>query len=256
LRGGDGEVDCRGQAAVTDSLYFLIIVTGLCVLLFSYASSYGTDIDFLLSQKYNSDFCTDALKTILYSSTPRDPSESIYDPDAEIDHLLAYLKEDYFENSAFSNETMLIMQRSVSSVLAPREESFDYLFTLSLPSEEEYLFVFMHLSDYRLEPFFTEGRRLERVAAGAQRVDLFCNLDSASVTPDKVRRTLARAGSAIQSSAVVLLTKRVDTAPENLKVQADLIMWTPALLTESEAGNAAWYKENWNCREISDFEAA
>src|SRR3989344_3312120 len=55
----------RGQAAVTDALYFLLIVTSISVFLFSFSNGYGNTVSAQIVQNYNSDFATDALKTIL-----------------------------------------------------------------------------------------------------------------------------------------------------------------------------------------------
>ena len=244
----------KGQAAVTDALYFLMIITGLCILLFSYASSYGKSVDSILLKKYNSDFSTDALKSVLYSSTPRDPAENIYDSDVEIDHLLAYLKEDYFENTGFSDETKLVLYNSISDVLAPKLGSFDYLFTFTVPSNDEYIYVLLHLSSYHTVEYVENNRLLDKVVLDTPaKVDLFCNANGIAVDPGKVKDLIAKLGSTVQSSAVVLLTKKVGTTPEGIKVQVDLIMWPPSLLTDSSDGNVPWYTRNWDCVDVSTF---
>ena len=88
----------RGQAAVTDAIYFLIVVSFLSVFMFGFSNSYGNNVKEKIYNEYSTSFATSAMKTILYSSTPRDPKKSIYDSagkDDEIDYLLAMVKEDY-----------------------------------------------------------------------------------------------------------------------------------------------------------------
>lgn len=247
-------MDCKGQAAVTDALYFLSIITGLCILLFSYSSGYGVSVDSLISKKYNSDFCTDSLRTILYSSTPRNSSDSIYTQDAEIDYLLAYIKEDYYAIKGFNKETMLVLQKNIKDVLAPKAGSFDYLFTLSLPSDEEYLFVLMHISNYSYGPGSDPGRRTESVVRDESKpkVDLFCGYEagppvSNSVKVNDIKSLLAKLSSTVQASTRILL---ISDDESTVNAQADLIMWTPAIIETLD-----YYKteSNWKCIEVSDF---
>lgn len=244
----------RGQAAVTDSFYFLMIVTGLCILLFSYSSNYGVSIDSSLARKYTSDFATDALKTFLYSSTPRNPANSIYDSGIEIDHLLAYIKEDYYQRNGeslkknFSPEVEKVIQSSISRILSPVSDSSDYLLTFSIPTSGEYIFVLLHLSNYSISETFSEGKLIGTVALGSPpKGDLFCNRNNA-LTQNKIRDLLARAGRTVQSSAIVLLPTPTET---NLKAQVDLIMWTPSTISpDASKSNLEYYKAEWDCVDI------
>ena len=107
-------LNSKGQAAVTDALYFLLIVTGVSILLFSFANSYGNTVREKITSNYNTTFSTDALKTILYSSTPRDPSKSLYDDPTriEVDHLLEVLKEDYSDDGSISCSAKKCLQKT------------------------------------------------------------------------------------------------------------------------------------------------
>ena len=141
----------RGQAAVTDALYFLLIVTSISVFLFSFSNGYGNTVSAQIAQNYNSDFATDALKTILYSSTPRNPDSSIYglSSEVEIDQLLAYVKEDYADKRYLTEKTMLILAQDINSIMAPLGDNFDYIFYLSVPRDQEdvrqkFIFIFFH----------------------------------------------------------------------------------------------------------------
>ena len=80
----------KGQAALTDALYFLMLVSIISTMLFFYASNYGLTLQQRVSNQYWREYTTGALETILYSSTPRDPEKSLYAPpdEIEVDHLL------------------------------------------------------------------------------------------------------------------------------------------------------------------------
>ena len=245
----------KGQAAVTDALYFLSIITGLCILLFSYSSGYGASIDSMLSAKYNTDFCTDSLRTILYSSTPRNSADDIYDPDAEIDSLLAYTKEDYYMKKSFNRETMLVLQKVVQDVVAPKADSFDYLFTITLPSTEEYIFVLMHVSNYSYEARHEEGRRYEVpiLDIAKPKVDMFCGYDNSnpshnSVEVNDITTLLAKLSKTVQASTRISLIP--DDAEDLVNARADLIMWTPTII-----GTLDYYKTDphWKCIEVPDL---
>ena len=124
----------KGQAAVTDALYFLLIVTGVSILLFSFANSYGNTVREKITNNYNTTFSTDALKTILYSSTPRDPSKSLYADPAkiEVDPLLAFLKEDYSDDGSISCSAKKVLAKDIKEILSPIATNFDYAFFVSI----------------------------------------------------------------------------------------------------------------------------
>ena len=138
----------RAQAAVTDALYFLLIVTGITIFLFGFSNSYGVTVDSELVKNYNVDFTTDALKTILYSSVPRDPTQTLYDNSDEIDHLLAYVKEDYSDDQELQDTTKDVLAQNIIGIMAPVANNFDYLFVISVPegstTSRSFVFVFLH----------------------------------------------------------------------------------------------------------------
>ena len=89
--------------------------------LYFVANGYGNSVAAQLSRQFSMDYSTAALKTILYSSTPRNPNQNLYDPNAEIDHLLAFVKEDYADDAQID----LITQK-VLAVDIPILRPFDY----------------------------------------------------------------------------------------------------------------------------------
>ncbi len=117
----------RGQAAVTDALFLLLIVGVLSASLFGFSSSYGESVSRYLSNQYRTDFAVSALKTMLYTSVPRDPSQSLADA-VETDYLMAAVKEDFADDSSLSGETMLMLRNSSRIAMKPVSTGFDYSF--------------------------------------------------------------------------------------------------------------------------------
>ncbi len=143
-------LNSKGQAAVTDALYFLLIVTGVSILLFSFANSYGNTVREKITSNYNTTFSTDALKTILYSSTPRDPSKSLYDDPTriEVDHLLAFLKEDYSDDGSISCSAKKVLAKDIKEILSPIATNFDYAFFVSITGVgEKYVYILLKATD-------------------------------------------------------------------------------------------------------------
>lgn len=118
----------RGQAAVTDALYFLLIITSLAVFLFAFANGYGNSVSQSLQRKYEVDFASSAMETLFNQSIPRDTTMSI-DDTTEADYLLTALKEDYADDLLL-NETGGSLTKSISDIMSPISDSRDYLFFL------------------------------------------------------------------------------------------------------------------------------
>jgi len=140
----------EGQAAITDALYFLTIVVGLSTFLFVFSVSYGNLVDAKIRQAFEIDYTTSALKTLFYSSAPRDASKTLTIKEGsecrtqEIDYLLALVKEDYL-NGADINETNLLLSKNIKTVMRPLEKSHDYLYYM-FDSLGNPVFVFLHSS--------------------------------------------------------------------------------------------------------------
>jgi len=170
-------MNCKGQAAVTDTIYFLLIVTGLCVFMFSFANNYGAIVGSEVGRQYYIDYSSSALKTILYVSTPRDITQTLsYDPgldeDVEIDHLSAFIKEDYADDSTLEKNTQITVANTVRNIMRPIADSFDYLFYISVPElagDRKMIFVTLRISEpggnskYWLckKPFLVEQQEIE-----------------------------------------------------------------------------------------------
>jgi hypothetical protein len=128
----------RGQAAITDAIYFLVIATALSAFLFSFSLSYGQSLEQNVQRKEIQEFTASALKTIIYTSIPRDPAQRITaaviaDPSTtETDFLLAGIKEDYFDDQALGDSAPLL-RNNVHLAMLPLEPANDYLFYFYIP---------------------------------------------------------------------------------------------------------------------------
>ena len=144
---------CKGQAALTDSLFFLAIVAAITAMLFFYMTSYGQRMNNQLDSFYTRDFAADSLKVITYVNTIRDGTElqkhidgaycSGGCPVPEFDYLLALMKEDYSDNQEFTPQTTNAIALTLNSVLKPFDDSVDYAFYLLSEGEDDFLFLLL-----------------------------------------------------------------------------------------------------------------
>ena len=118
----------KGQAAITDSLYFLMIVSALSIILFIISVNYGNTVTEQIKRQYNAEYATSAFKTIFYSSTPRIPGDSLENT-PEVDSLLAVIKEDYADDSLL-NRTEGLLANNVVGIMEPVHDNFDYVFSI------------------------------------------------------------------------------------------------------------------------------
>jgi hypothetical protein len=141
--------ESRGQAAITDAIFFLLIVTGLAVFLFSFSATYGNSVNERFAMKYSQDVAIDSIKAILHSSVSR-KNFSLYEENEEIyvDSFLALMKEDYTENKSLEDNTKLVLASNVMRVLSPLSPSEDFMFLIYESKTLAYtpFFVLLHLS--------------------------------------------------------------------------------------------------------------
>jgi len=257
----------KGQAALTDAMFFLLIVTGLSVFLYFFANSFGENVNRALLRQSNSDFAASTLATILYSSTPRDPNGSIYDKDAEIDHLLAYIKEDYASHGPPDTELLLspdtkkVIASDIKAILSPISNSFDYLFFIWVPSSSSsptatYVVSILHMSNiaslcnYYLKnpglpkPEMCSGFNPDDPASQLAHIDLFCN----NLSVDKVSKLYSRTGTAGQAFSKIKLVKKIDPSNrssdsfDESDAEADFIIWSPVDVVQ--------LTQDWGCSAI------
>jgi hypothetical protein len=139
-------VNCRGQAALVDSIFFLTIVSIICTTLFFFTINYGLQTELQITSFYSRDFSSALLKVITYINVPRD-GVSIKDSQAsgvfQSDYLLALIKEDYADTKSISEPTTMAIVRTLDQVVKPFDASIDYAFFMASESQNEYLFLLL-----------------------------------------------------------------------------------------------------------------
>jgi len=237
-------MNSKGQAAVTDALYFLLIITFLSIFLFGFANSYGNLVREQVNDEYNTAFTTNALKTILYSSTPRDPSENIYSS-SEVDYLLSLIKEDYSDDLQIDTAERKVFGKTILSVLSPIQDTKDYMFYIRVPSESEnkkMIYFFIHSTNFEKEAVPSEGLGRNFFIYSANEIashsNFFCGLKSVDGVMksfegqeyidliarfDKLR---ANIGSVSEASSSITLVKETDDGElKNFNAEVILMIW-------------------------------
>ncbi len=241
--GGVGE---KGQAAITDAMYFLLIVSGLCVFLFVFSASYGENVSRQINREFNAEFTASALKTILYSSTARDTTQSLYEYGAEIDYLLAFVKEDYSDDEKFSDEILVVLADDINAVMSPYSSANDYLFTIVVSEDRKYAFTLIHLSIFT----FTDERSAEVSVSDPAHIDYICS--SNGVTDRKKDILKTNVGNTAASFSKILLAKEKPALRDYTTIEAEteLVVWNPKQLP-SEIFNVG----DWDCDDLEDIRA-
>ncbi len=214
----------RGQAALTDALYFLLIVSTLSTFLFFFAANYGLVVQQKVVNQYWSEYATGALETILYSSTPRIAGQTLENSE-EVDYLLAAVKEDFADDGQLF-ETKPILAQNIFGIMQPLAGNFDYLFYLYLSDAKDFAYVLLYTKDPVISPT-PGGRPSEVVVTPGSAFLYFCepeNLDALELLTESV-------GSSAQSSARIQLVSLDEAGNASYPVaQANLTMWVPTPL--------------------------
>ncbi len=201
----------RGQAALTDSLYFLMIAGILSVWLFYSGATYGLAIEAQGLEQYLQEYSRSSLETILYSSTPREPGISL-DEATEIDYLLAAVKEDYADDASL-NETKTVLLQQIKSVMQPMRPSFDYVFYIYLSDRQEFVVTLLYISEIEEADgvFKLTGKDLVLSCLPEKKSDL-SNL-------------LSSVGQVSPSSSTMRLAKLEGNEQKRLPAEIGLAMW-------------------------------
>ncbi len=217
----------KGQAAVTDALFFLIIVMSLVSFMFLFSSQYGRTVGEYSTSKYGSDYATSALKTILYSSFSRNDFP-ISSDEAEVDFLIAAIKEDYAFNENidyFKNDLTL----SVQSVMKPVRNSFDYLFFIRVDSTP-FSFPYFFISRKEFTSVYDEdGIFIESVDVTEK--NYLCNSDN-SVTQQDIDSFIIFVGAQGQAVSSISFPLLSGSTKEGI---VQLVLWTPKDFNETES---------------------
>ncbi|MBN2067564.1 MAG: hypothetical protein JW744_03795 [Candidatus Diapherotrites archaeon] len=206
----------RGQAALTDALYFLLIAGALSTWLLYSSATYGQVVKTQLNKQYWQEYTRSALETIVYSSTPRDPEIPLSEA-TEVDYLLAALKEDYADDLVL-DETKAVLFNQVKTVMEPLRPNFDYAFYIYVLDREEYAAAMLHISE-------TSGTGLT-----GKSLVLSCTPPNKVVLAD----FLSRVGHVAPSSSVIRLSQRQGSDQLRLPAQATLVIWTPTATSHAD----------------------
>ncbi len=225
-------LNSKGQAAVTDALYFLLVVTGVSVLLFSFANSYGNSVAEKITNNYNTTFSTDSLKAILYSSTPRDTTKSLYEGSDKIEvyHLLAFVKEDFSDDGALAISTKGVIAENIIGIMRPIATNFDYAFYISVPqptAESKFVLLFLKVTD--TDP---ATRGVHYYFCGEKPAGTFSSYRDLRSKLDKMFVSVGQTSAAVSR----LKLSKVDatgTITAGTNAQVDLAIWSATKLVES-----------------------
>lgn len=239
---GFQKFDSSGQAALTDSLFFLLIVSGVCTFMFLFVSSYGQSIDRQLLREYRQDYASSALKTIMYSSIPRIESEKL-DDSKQVDYLLAELKEDFADDGTL-NESQEKLKIIVSKIMAPFHRNADYMFYIYFPDADSEKFQFFLLSISSID-VVGSGREVT-IGNSGKKIFYSCKPDNMNSVS---RSLLSQAG---EISQAVGRSKFLRIDPSGTEIgnsppiaQIGLAMWIPKKIDSSALTSAPMNCTEW-----------
>lgn len=194
----------KGQAAVTDALFLLVIITGLMAFLFTFTVGYGKGLSDQVSRNTNFEFVASALKTIMYQSVPRN-ADTVLQPnnaDQEIDYLMAQVKEDYADDANISINTQKNLTRTVYEVMRPIADTHDYLFVIN--TAQKYVFVMLwrtEFASYQINPSTGNPQRFQDI--GVQNPAHKMYFCSPTLTSDALQRFKLRVGNTTEVETIV-----------------------------------------------------
>ncbi len=225
-----------GQAAITDALFLLVIISSLTGFLFLFAANYGKGIADQVNRNDNFEFASSALKTIMYQSSPRDSNKIINtlspDPNLELDYLMAIVKEDYADDQILSDNTKRSLARAAYAVMRPVSDSQDYL--LAVNTAQKYVFLMI----WRTK-FIPLGGRFGNVQVDPQETHeiFFCD---PSLSDNALQKLFLRVGNTVQAQALVNMVEFTGNtfllALDTSEVRAGVLlsMWTATTIPDAE----------------------
>jgi hypothetical protein len=240
----------KGQAALTDSLFFLLIVVSVCVLLFRYSSTYGVKIQDSLNDFYFKEYANSAIRTLFYMTVPNDINISYNYP--ETDYLMTTVKQDYYNNARIGPTDSDINQLELNYNYISKYQLYNSLKVIMQPIEN-YDFLFYIFSgsstDGKLFPFFLLKRTI--FEKGEQEY----SYDPINYTVDEsiyylcdpsndlqVRNTFAKVGKIYSSSIPIRLQART----ADIDATSLFALWPANVVIDDDV------IENLNCKEIED----
>jgi len=159
----------KGQAAITDALFFLTIIVTLSVLLFRFSSTYGDRIELATSNLYFKEYSNSAMKTIFYTEVPLDFSQGITANTLEVDYLMTSIKSDFYKDGVIgdggdtsdptninkieiksSDIQKFNLYHTIKAVMNPLP-TYDYLFYLYNVTDPKFEYVLIKINTFTTE---------------------------------------------------------------------------------------------------------
>ena len=245
----------KAQAAVTDSLFFLIIIVSLCVLLFRYSSTYGLRVQESISNLYFQEYTNSAMKTIFYTTVPLDFDLNLDKPVAK-DYLIVAIKQDFFADghigatgsdinalNTTDNENIAKFNlfHTIKSIMRPLD-SYDYTFYLLNTSSSSELFHFFMIKKTIFDEDSTKigSHKYQKYYTNKGSQYYLCNPNT---TQDVI--SVISKGNKIFSSSVPLNFKKIDSGgTTTMHLNSTFAIW-PATVNIGEEDI-----ELLNCKEF------
>ena len=237
-------VNKRGQAALTDSIYFLLIVSGLSTLLFFFSVNYGDSVVEQLGLEYRSEYAVSAQKTLLYSSITRVPGQTL-EESYEVDFLLAAMKEDFADNAKFDDVDVLLVN-SLVGLMEPLADSFNYMYYIYVNDLDVFPFFMLYVRKW---PSWGDSGGGFDIEPGYSEIYL-CEPDSLG----QLDGLITNVGLVYQSTSEMKLPKlkrgENETGFDTFPSYATLAMWNvTGLPRESQIGGGSILdKGHLNCK--------
>jgi hypothetical protein len=209
----------KGQSSLTDSMFFLVIVSILSTWLFYSSATYGLTIDQQIAKQGREEYTKSALETILYSSVPRQPGVSLEET-KEIDYLLAAIKEDYADDANL-DETKAILLQDINAVMQPLAANSNYLFYIHIPNKSKFVVTFLYASEAENDGGWS---------LTGKKIIFSC------VPPSKqaVEEFLLTVGRMSVSNSRIQLLESKEPAPDRYDALITLITWIPTPVDETK----------------------
>jgi hypothetical protein len=264
----------RGQAAITDALYFLLIVSALCVVLFVISMSYGNTVTDQIKRQYGSEYAASAFKTIFNTSTPRVEGQALEDT-LEVDYLLAIIKEDFADAvDEKLTKTAGVLANTIVGIMEPVQDNYDYVFYIynfgsanTSSVSGGYVFdpdspgavagsdaglVFLLFSLHNAVQVPVDGKSFS-----SDQIVFLCNPESGLANVHKVEGLLSNVGSVSKSESWIrLVSLESGSSTGNLKAaQVNLAMWVSTNVNKQDLCDlrctAAWKRsgKEWEIME-------
>lgn len=157
----------KGQAAVTDALFFLLIIVTVSVLLFRYSATYGSRLNVATSDLYFKDYSNSVLRTVFYTSVPLDYDLNVYSA-KETDYLMTQIKQDFYADGRIGNTDLNALEttdyrdlakfnlfNTIKATMFPLK-SHDYTFYLYDQGADKYLYFMIKITNYEQDDEFQE----------------------------------------------------------------------------------------------------